>query len=59
MNDLLAALIVETPAKRWLRQHLDHQDKEFCLIWPFNRAQNGYAPSWRRSPRSHEGHVRA
>jgi hypothetical protein len=43
MSDLLAPLILETPAKRWLRKHLDHQDKEFCLIWPFNRAQNGYA----------------
>lgn len=43
MTDLLAALIKETPAKRWLRKYLDHQDREFCLIWPFSRAQNGYA----------------
>jgi hypothetical protein len=43
MTDLLAALVKETPRKRWLRKHLDHQDQEFCLIWPFSRAQNGYA----------------
>jgi hypothetical protein len=43
MTDLLADLVRETPAKRWLRKYLDHQDKEFCLIWPFRRAQNGYA----------------
>lgn len=42
MTDLLDALIEETPAKRWIRRHLDHQDKEFCVIWPFSRAQNGY-----------------
>ena len=42
MTDLLGKLIIETPAKRWLRAHLDHQDREFCLIWPFRRAQNGY-----------------
>jgi hypothetical protein len=43
MTDLLAPLVKETPTKRWLRMHLDHQEKEFCLIWPFSRAQNGYA----------------
>lgn len=42
MTDLLADLIEETPAKRWLRKHLDHEDREFCVIWPFCRAQNGY-----------------
>ena len=42
MTDLLDQLIVETPAKRWLRMYLDHQEREFCLIWPFTRAQNGY-----------------
>lgn len=42
MTDLLAALIEETPAKRWIRQQLDHEDKKFCVIWPFCRAQNGY-----------------
>lgn len=42
MTDLLDQLIVDTPAKRWLRMYLDHQEKEFCLIWPFTRAQNGY-----------------
>lgn len=42
MIDLLSDLIEETPAKRWLRQQLEHQDQEFCVIWPFSRAQNGY-----------------
>lgn len=32
----------DVPSKRWLERHLDHQDKEFCLIWPFSRASNGY-----------------
>lgn len=36
-------LKMETPSKRWLALHLDHQDREFCLMWPFHRAQNGYA----------------
>jgi hypothetical protein len=31
------------PGKRWLAKHLDHDDKEFCLIWPFRLASNGYA----------------
>lgn len=35
-------LKMETPTKRWLALHLDHQDREFCLMWPFHRAQNGY-----------------
>lgn len=30
------------PAKRWLAKHLDHADEEFCLIWPFHLASNGY-----------------
>jgi hypothetical protein len=42
VTDLLACLQVETPAKRWLRKYLDHDEREFCLIWPFTRAQNGY-----------------
>jgi hypothetical protein len=25
-----------------MQKHLDHDDAEFCLIWPFTRAQNGY-----------------
>jgi hypothetical protein len=29
--------------KRWLVKHLDHTDEEFCLIWPFRLASNGYA----------------
>lgn len=33
----------EGPGKRWLEKHLDHEDKEFCLIWPFRLASNGYA----------------
>lgn len=32
----------DAPSKRWLEQHLDHIDREFCLIWPLTRAQNGY-----------------
>jgi hypothetical protein len=58
VTDLLDQLIVDTPAKRWLRMYLDHQEKEFCLIWPFTRAQNGYPMAGgngvvrgRRSPR--------
>jgi hypothetical protein len=41
VTDLLDQLIVDTPAKRWLRMYLDHQEKEFCLIWPFTRALSG------------------
>lgn len=43
MSDLLAAFKKDdAPSKRWLERHLDHQDREFCLIWPLSRAQNGY-----------------
>lgn len=43
MSDLLSCFKSEdAPSKRWLEQHLDHQDREFCLIWPLSRAQNGY-----------------
>lgn len=43
MSDLLSAFKWDdAPSKRWLEQHLDHQDREFCLIWPLSRAQNGY-----------------
>jgi hypothetical protein len=42
MTHLLDCFIVETPAKRWMLKHLDHDDAEFCLMWPFTRAQNGY-----------------
>src|SRR6185369_3598386 len=42
MSRLLDCFIVETPAKRWMQKHLGHDDAEFCLIWPFTRAQNGY-----------------
>lgn len=42
MTHLLDCFIIETPAKRWMGKYLDHDDAEFCLIWPFNRAQNGY-----------------
>lgn len=43
MTDILSCFIKDdAPSKRWLEQHLDHDDKEFCLIWPLSRAQNGY-----------------
>jgi hypothetical protein len=43
VSDLLSAFKWDdAPSKRWLEQHLDHQDREFCLIWPLSRAQNGY-----------------
>lgn len=42
MSSLLDCFIVETPAKRWMQKHLGYDDAEFCLIWPFTRAQNGY-----------------
>lgn len=43
MSDLLSCFQVDAaPSKRWLEQHLDHADREFCLIWPLSRAQNGY-----------------
>jgi len=43
MNDVLSCFVKEdAPSRRWLEQHLDHADKEFCLIWPLSRAQNGY-----------------
>jgi hypothetical protein len=43
VTDLLACFKKEdAPSKRWLEQHLDHADREFCLIWPLSRAQNGY-----------------
>lgn len=32
----------DCPSKRWLARHLDHKDEEFCLIWPFRLASNGY-----------------
>ena len=32
----------DVPSKRWLAAHLDHQDREFCLMWPFSLASNGY-----------------
>lgn len=35
--------LCDGPGKRWLAMHLDHEDKEFCLIWPFRLASNGYA----------------
>lgn len=43
MSDLLSCFKQEdAPSKRWLERHLGHQDREFCLIWPLSRAQNGY-----------------
>lgn len=43
MTDLLSCFVKEdAPSKRWLEQHLDHAEREFCLIWPLTRAQNGY-----------------
>jgi hypothetical protein len=43
VSDILACFKKDdAPSKRWLEQHLDHQDREFCLIWPLSRAQNGY-----------------
>jgi hypothetical protein len=32
----------DTPAKTWLRQHLNYDQDWHCLIWPFSRAQTGY-----------------
>lgn len=26
----------------WIREHLDFPHKDWCLIWPFSRSQNGY-----------------
>lgn len=48
-ENLLSAFKMETPPKRWLRMHLEHQEREFCLIWPFTRAQNGYPIAGRGS----------
>jgi hypothetical protein len=43
VTDLLSCFQQDdAPSKRWLERHLDHQDREFCLIWPLSRAQNGY-----------------
>lgn len=43
MTDILSCFVREdAPSRRWLERHLDHEDKEFCLIWPLSRAQNGY-----------------
>lgn len=43
MSDILSCFIKDdAPSKRWLERHLDHADREFCLIWPLTRAQNGY-----------------
>lgn len=28
---------------RWIKAHLDHADVEFCLIWPFQCNDSGYA----------------
>jgi hypothetical protein len=43
VSDLLSCFKKDdAPSKRWLERHLDHQDREFCLIWPLTRAQNGY-----------------
>lgn len=43
MTGLLSCFVKEdAPSRRWLARHLDHADKEFCLIWPLSRAQNGY-----------------
>jgi hypothetical protein len=43
VTDLLSCFRQDdAPSKRWLERHLDHQDREFCLIWPLSRAQNGY-----------------
>lgn len=39
---VLDVLTDDTPKKRWLERNLDHADKEFCLIWPFACASNGY-----------------
>lgn len=52
MSDVLSVFKVYTPARRWLEMHLNHQDREFCLIWPFSRAQNGYGTA------GHAGYIR-
>jgi hypothetical protein len=50
MSDLLSGFIKDdAPSKRWLEQHLDHDDREFCLIWPLSRAQNGYPTAGKKN----------
>jgi hypothetical protein len=29
---------------RWIRDHLDYPHEDYCLLWPFARHTNGYAP---------------
>jgi len=29
-------------SSRWLREHLDYPHKDWCLLWPFSRNENGY-----------------
>jgi hypothetical protein len=31
------------PCAAWIRAHFDFPHKDWCLIWPFARSQNGYA----------------
>lgn len=43
MTDLLAQFQKDSPGKRWLQNLIDFPPPDWhCVIWPFNRAQNGY-----------------
>lgn len=41
--DMAAALEGDCLSKRWVRAHLDHPDKDWCLIWPFSKHPQAYA----------------
>jgi len=33
----------DSRSAEWIREHLDYQRKDWCLLWPFARSRNGYA----------------
>ncbi len=33
----------EGASARWIREHLNYPHRDWCLIWPFSRNENGYA----------------
>lgn len=43
MSSLFDRLQTDTPARRWIAEHLDYPHSEWCLFWPFGLNQGGYA----------------
>lgn len=53
MSSLFDRMQTDTVARRWIECHLDYEDTEWCLFWPFGRNQGGYAQVGRPSIKVH------